>query len=143
MRLLRRAVVGNAKLCARLHSEGLVHGMLRTDNVALIGAAIDVGGLKRQQELAQTGNAKNAVNMPAMYTLKRQPEAVLQCLVICTFCEFCFRAASSWRWCSPRANLKRNCLPDRVNGISVWIGMRVLDQLSCVEGCKAVSQDSV
>ena len=67
----------NTRLCARLQAQGLVHGMLRTDNVALLGSAIDVGGLTQQQE---GKTAKNVVNMPAMYRLEKQPDAVLQCL---------------------------------------------------------------
>lgn len=54
--------------------------MLRTDNVALLGSAIDVGGMKRQQALAQSEEAQNVVSTPSMYTLERQPHAVLQCL---------------------------------------------------------------
>lgn len=47
---LREAVVGCARLAAQWQRLGVVHGMLRTDNVSVLGVALDLGSLSLAEE---------------------------------------------------------------------------------------------
>lgn len=72
--LLRGTIERTARLAALWHAAGFAHGMLRSDNVALCGVALDLGGGARFVRGRDPGF--NPTPKEPMYAFGQQPAAL-------------------------------------------------------------------